>query len=677
MENEREDESEVRPGARRSSYIPPAEDSDFVPRLPDISELSVNLTSTQREPAVSESGIQHAGFVVDGSTAAGSLRAPVRTSLTDVALSDLMSEHSGIPLDERMLLLEDQMIKRDADVRAYTQFLNAVRADGSSSALELFERVKVEFRDVIAGTGDIRFRPAVTDMGDVSDASNTVPAGLPDIPRGSRDDAAEPHAWTLGINHSVPEPEHRVHDTPSRWGAVVLWLGLGAAPVLAALGYASADATAPAVAAVVGVIAGILAVFALGSRVSRHTNRGGTPLSVVIGRAFGPRLGRAIVRLVALFGLVAVVWFGSHSTASLAQALIDSRLVFDGYAAVVPVIATTSVVVFGTVFALLPRRASRVLLIALGAFSATAGLGVALLGAVRLMMSDSVPELGGAFADTVVTSVNGGLLSAVAVMMLAGPTLSGLAHRNGRPGAVIAASIGGGLGVMTFVGMIASLSMTPTYYSAAGNAVVLWGDNVGILGATILSAVIIAIPAEFAIAVAVRTIVGINTTHRDTVAPSRRSIGGVVASVAILLVLAAVITLVPAVLGAVVYAVLGGAVGIVLAAVLGALAVDTLVRRPVGIVSSPAAQHRIVPFISMVLGALAGIAVLPIFPADESATLPTVSILDRVAADLGYTILYVSEMPIAVALIVSACFSALGLRTVVRSRLVPASEVHA
>ena len=149
------------------------------------------------------------------------------------------------------------------------------------------------------------------------------------------------------------------------------------------------------------------------------------------------------------------------------------------------------------------------------------------------------------------------------------------------------------------------------------------------------------------------------------------------ASVAILLVLAAVITLVPAVLGAVVYAVLGGAVGIVLAAVLGALAVDTLVRRPVGIDSSPAAQHRIVPFVGVVLGALAGIAMLPIFPADESATLPTMSILDRVAADLGYTLLYVSEMPIAVALIVSACISALGLRTVVRSRLVPASEVHA
>lgn len=677
MENEHDDNAEARPGARRSSYIPPAEDFDFVPRLPDISELASSQGFMREADTVAGGSVPQRSSLDDDVHDSAVLRAPVRQSLTDIALSDLMSDHSGIPLDERMAVLETQMVKRDADVAAYTQFLNAVRADGSDNALALFEQVKAEFRDVIAGTSDIRFSPAVTELGDLSLMAGAFPNGVTHGSFNVSPSADDPKPWTIGIEHSVAEPEHRLHDAPSRWGAVFLWLGLAASPALTAVGLATASDTDIPLAAMAGVMVGVLFIFSMGSRLSRHTHRGSVPLGVIVVRALGTRLGGALVPLLSILGVSSAVWFGHIATAQYSQALVDSRIIFEGYAPMIPVIALSSVVVFGTVFGLAPRRAARVILIALGSFSAAAGLGVAVLGSVRLVMADAAPALDSAFVDSGVSGVFWGLSGAVVTMAFAGPTLSGLAHRNGRPGAVIAASIGGGLGLLVFVGMIVSLSLTPTYFSAAGNAALLWGDNVGQLAAMMLAALTVAVPAEFAIAVAIRTCAGLSVSHRTTTVIPSRALWTTVGCVAVVLGVLDVVLVLPAVNGQLVLSVAGGALCIIGASVLASVAVDTAVRRPEPIDARTPPMRRIVPVLAVVGGITAGGLAMPVYFAHSADALPTISVVEHITAQWGFSLLHGTELYVGIAACVSAAITLTALRTVVRNRTMSEARVTA
>lgn len=640
MDHDFDDDETLRPGARRSTYIPPAVESDYLPRLPEPT-LGIDEPRLTPEalPAIKDNSLPQ-------SPAAQSLVAPVRQSLTDVALTDLMSDHSGIPLDQRIILLENQMRKRDIDVAAYAAFVDAVHEVGTQEAFELYATVRAEFRDIIASSDDaptlttaelnLQLQTATLSNAQV-EADQAVISSLPSL-------GDDPHPWSLGLDHAVVDPEHHAKVGPSRLAAIVIGVGAIAAPLAVAGGAVLTGAVGEELFAGIGLFIALAVILPFSSRLSRLSASGTIPFETVVSWTFGTKvapLATVVAGIAALVGVVLLVRAGSAPFATVVAATGD---IDPALASWFPALVISAVLLLGTICALTPRKVTRVVVVSLSGFAVTSTLAMFILGVVRLATEPQKATESLAAFDLIPAAIGVAAVSLVMSTAFIGPSISALSHRNGEKGAITGLVVGSIAGLASSVVLMLSLSMSQRLINVSGNPALLFGDVWGTVLPTVISGALIVAPLVLVVVLVVRSVAE-SRVAATTSTVSQRAI--VVVATAVVVI--AGLLLVPEIMTSFhprpwldsAWTVAG--VGI--SSMLGAIGVESFIRRRIPLHFS---SFRVMPVLGVVLGSLSGIA-LTSFSAFDNR-----SIVDTVAASLGYQIHALPSLAAVVALLVSA-----------------------
>ncbi len=659
MEQEFDDDVTLRPGARRSTYVPPAVESDYMPRLPEPTlGFESTMASSTPEPVhtVAHASSGEPAAPVEPVAPQPPLVAPQRQSLTDVALTDLLSDHSGIPLDQRIVVLETQMRKRDIDVAAYAEFVDAVHSVGTQDAFEMYAKVRAEFRDIIASSEDaptlttaelnIQLQSKVLSGAQV-EADQAVLSSIPSL-------GDDPHPWSLGLDHAVPDPEHHAKVGPSRLAAIAIGLGAIAAPLAVAGGAFLTGAVGEELFAGLGLLLALVVILPFSSRLSRLSASGTIPFETVVSWTFGTKIApfaTVVASAAALIGVVLLVRAGS---APYATAAVDSGLFTTEFGAWLPALAIATVLVVGTAAAVAPRRISRVVVVSLSGYAVTATLSMFVLGVLRLASEPQKATDVLAVLDLIPAAMGAAAVSLVMSTAFIGPSISALSHRNGEKGAITGLAIGSSLGLVTSVLLMLSLSMSPTLLAVSGNPALLFGNVWGTEIPIALSGLIVLSPLVLVVVLVVRSVAE-SRVAATTSTVSRRTI--VVTAVAVTVI--AAFLLVPEVTthfrprpwldSAWTVA------GVGIASMLGAIGVESFIRRRIPMRAS---NFRIMPIVGVVLGSVAGIALT------SFAAFGDTSAIEVLAADLGYQIHALPSLAPVIALAISALVTVTAAATV-------------
>lgn len=650
MEHEFDDEMTLRPGARRSTYIPPAVESDYLPKLP---EPTLGFES---ETGVAQEAAGQPVAPVQESAPSHRLVAPQRQSLTDVALTDLLSDHSGISLDQRIVVLETQMRKREIDVEAYAAFVDSVHAVGTQDAFEMYAKVRAEFRDIIASSEDaptlttaelnIQLQNKVLSGAQV-EADQAVLSSIPSL-------GDDPHPWSLGLDHFVPDPEHHVKVGPSRLAAIVIGLGAVAAPLAVAGGAFLTGAVGEELYAGIGLVLALAIILPFSSRLSRLSASGTIPFETVVSWTFGSRIApiaTAIAGAAALIGVILLVRAGG---APFATAVAGTELFTPEFAAWLPTVVIATVVMLGTVFAMTPRKITRVVVVALSGYSVSATLAMFLLGVVRLASEPQKATDALAVLDLIPAATGAAAVSLVMSTAFIGPTISALSHRNGEKGAITGLVIGSTLGLATSVVLMLSLSMSQQLVNVSGNPALLFGNVGGLELPIVLSGLIVVAPLVLVMVLVVRSVAE-SRVAATTSTVARRTIVMVTVAVAVISGLLMAPEFVTHFRDRPWLDSAWTVAGVGIAAMLGAIGVESFVRRRIPVRTS---VTRIVPVIGVVTGSLAGISLTPF------AAWGNTSIVEIFCAAQGYQIHALPSLAPVIALAVSALITVTAVTTV-------------
>lgn len=650
MDHEFDDDVTLQPGARRSTFIPPAVESDYMPRLPEPTIGFESVTALPVEPAAEPVA------PIQDSAPTPQLVAPHRQSLTDVALTDLLSDHSGISLDQRIVVLETQMRKREIDVAAYAEFVDSVHSVGTQDAFEMYAKVRAEFRDIIASSEDaptmttaelnIQLQNKVLSGAQV-EADQAVLSSIPSL-------GDDPHPWSLGLDHVVPDPEHHVKVGPSRLAAIVIGLGAIAAPLAVAGGAFLTGAVGEELFAGIGLFLALAVILPFSSRLSRLSASGTIPFETVVSWTFGSKIApiaTAIAGAAALIGVILLVRAGG---APFATAVAGTQLFTSEYAAWLPTLVIATILVLGTVFALTPRKITRVVVVALSGFSVSATLTMFLLGVLRLASEPQKATDALAVLDLIPAAMGAAAVSLVMSTAFIGPSISALSHRNGEKGAITGLVIGSTLGLSTSVVLMLSLSMSQQLVNVSGNPALLFGNIWGLELPVILSGLIVVAPLVLVVVLVVRSVAE-SRVAATTSTVDRRTIVVITVAVAVIsgfLLAPEFVTHFRA------RPWLDSAwtvAGVGIASMLGAIGVESFVRRRIPLRTSVA---RVIPVIGVVMGSLAGIALT------SFAALGNTSAVEMFVATMGYQIHALPSLAPVIALAVSALITVTAVTTV-------------
>lgn len=640
MDHDFDDDETLRPGARRSTYIPPAVESDYLPRLP---EPSLGLEETLSLSEESPDTVENPAPLV---TPVEPLVAPVRQSLTDVALTDLMSDHSGIPVDQRIILLENQMRKREIDIAAYAAFVDGVHSRGTQDAFELYARVRTEFRDIIASSDDaptfttaelnLQLQSARLSSAQV-EADQAVISSLPRI-------GDDPHPWSLGLDHAVEDPEHHSKVGPSRLAAIVIGLGAIAAPLAVAGGAVLTGAVGEELFAGIGLFIALAVILPYSSRLSRLSASGTIPFETVVSWTFGTKLAPLATVAAGIAALVGVVLLVRAGSAPFAANFAVTSGADPALAAWFPTIVIAAVLLLGTIFALTPRKITRVVVVSLSGFAVTSTLAMFIVGVLRLASEPQKSTEVLAAIDLIPAAVGVAAVSLVMSTAFIGPSISALSHRHGEKGSITGLVVGSIAGLAASVVLMLSLSMSQRLVNVSGNPAILFGDVWGKTLPTVISGALVVVPLVLVVVLVVRSVAE-SRVAATTSTVSQRTIVVTATAVAVI----AGLLLVPEIMTSFhsrpwldsTWTVAGVGIG----SMLGAIGVESFIRRRIPVWST---SFRVMPLLGVVLGSLSGIALT------SFSALDNLSIVGTIAATLGYQIHVLPSLAAIVALLVSS-----------------------
>lgn len=126
---------------RRSSFVPPAENSDFTPHLPDVDSSSEN-EQINFFPAVETSQ----PFEKPAQPAANTI--PKRHSLSQSEINAVIGDGNKMSSTEQIELLETQMKLRQTDAETALAFLDVIHRSLPEDAVRLLSELKETFGDI-------------------------------------------------------------------------------------------------------------------------------------------------------------------------------------------------------------------------------------------------------------------------------------------------------------------------------------------------------------------------------------------------------------------------------------------------------------------------------------------------------------------------------------------------
>jgi hypothetical protein len=186
------DDAVVPSGSRRSSYVPPAEESSGeaidIPRLVVSGDIPEARASNESVPDLQrnvnddvETGEIPIPVEVVEANITPALSVPTRQSLTPEELTQALDPAAGLSSDEQMALLDSQIALREADADAATRFLDAARAAGTPEAVAMFDEAKMLFADVAPELVAVRITPAEV-VDPVEEPPTEVDAAIESVP---------------------------------------------------------------------------------------------------------------------------------------------------------------------------------------------------------------------------------------------------------------------------------------------------------------------------------------------------------------------------------------------------------------------------------------------------------------------------------------------------------------